>query len=377
MKRKSDFVVFPKRLASGTTLYYYYVYDESGNRKQFSTGQKNEIDAYKYCIELLKNGKLLPVKFKDFNEFCKEWFVYDKCQYIKSRLNRGFSFSRSTAKNKRNTLTKYILPVFGNKAMDLITTNEIEFWLLDLKKKGLSNSTVNSYLSTFKQILNEAYRTGVINQNPGNKISPFKVVTKDKGILTDIEYYKLFSKVNLDKVWESETFRTICLLASKTGMRIGEIRALKCENIYKDHIVVKHSFERGYELKSTKSGKLRKVPITEDIHSTLQEFMNPENEYLFMGSKGKPISYFLITNKFYKALENIGIDKTQRKSRNITFHSWRHYFNSKLRISGVPDAIIRAVIGHSSIQMTENYTNIQLEDCISINKTQKRLEEAI
>ncbi|OQY39991.1 MAG: hypothetical protein B6226_00760 [Candidatus Cloacimonetes bacterium 4572_65] len=61
----------------------------------------------------------------------------------------------------------------------------------------------------------------------------------------------------------------------------------------------------------------------------------------------------------YKAaLVKIGITEDERKSRGLTFHSYRHLANTRLRESGVSDAVIREIIGHKSEAMTENYSHI-------------------
>ena len=55
-----------------------------------------------------------------------------------------------------------------------------------------------------------------------------------------------------------------------------------------------------------------------------------------------------------RALRNTGIPEVERKERNITSHSWRHYFNSRFRNQRIPDAIVQ--------RMTEQYTHFQAED---------------
>ena len=53
----------------------------------------------------------------------------------------------------------------------------------------------------------------------------------------------------------------------------------------------------------------------------------------------------------------LGISEEDRRARGLTFHSWRHWYNSMLR-GKVADHTLRALTGHKSEAMTDNYTEI-------------------
>ena len=69
------------------------------------------------------------------------------------------------------------------------------------------------------------------------------------------------------------------------------------------------------------------------------------------------------------ALKKIGISPSERKEWNITFHSWRHFFNTLLR-GKIHDAKLRALTGHRTLEMTEHYTKFRLEDFTDVVKVQ-------
>jgi hypothetical protein len=54
MKQKNMFNIFPKKLKTNAIIYYYYIYDKDGKRKQYSTGKSNEKEAYQECLRLAK-----------------------------------------------------------------------------------------------------------------------------------------------------------------------------------------------------------------------------------------------------------------------------------------------------------------------------------
>ena len=87
-----------------------------------------------------------------------------------------------------------------------------------------------------------------------------------------------------------------------------------------------------------------------------------------------PINKTTVGEVFREALHAIGIDEEERKNRNITFHSIRHYFNTYLVNSGLDREEVRRVTGHSSDSMTERYLHETREHLL---KQSKARSEAI
>jgi len=79
-----------------------------------------------------------------------------------------------------------------------------------------------------------------------------------------------------------------------------------------------------------------------------------------------------VTGALYKALEKIGIGEEERQKRNITFHSWRHFFNSTMR-SRVPDSKLKLLTGHRSQEMTERYTHFNVKDYQDVKMIQEQI----
>jgi integrase len=63
--------------------------------------------------------------------------------------------------------------------------------------------------------------------------------------------------------------------------------------------------------------------------------------------------------RFYKALEKIGLEREERLRRRVSFHSYRHWFNTCLLESGLSPETIRLLTGHTP-QMTARYNHAQL-----------------
>jgi integrase len=71
--------------------------------------------------------------------------------------------------------------------------------------------------------------------------------------------------------------------------------------------------------------------------------------YLFSENGGeRPIERRRVLRALYAAFEKIGINDDERKKRNITFHSWRHFFNTRLRMANIADSKVQSVTGYST-----------------------------
>ncbi|MBI9105046.1 MAG: tyrosine-type recombinase/integrase [Spirochaetales bacterium] len=68
-----------------------------------------------------------------------------------------------------------------------------------------------------------------------------------------------------------------------------------------------------------------------------------------------------------------GVTEEERKTRRVSFHSWRHYLNTTLRSNNITDVKLRAMIGHAGPRMTEHYTHFNLDDFKDIQKVQNKI----
>ncbi len=190
-------------------------------------------------------------------------------------------------------------------------------------------------------------------------------------------------------------------LASCSGMRKGEILALKTENIrfpnFGDDcenqaiIDVVEAYARMAKFKEPKSKKTREVPIPRWLADELLEFASTNpwgNGLVFYSSKcsdtpfddkaigkafNKELAYLLGVQSFegqgqFDVTDTEAIMKRGeeiRKERNITFHSTRHYFDTQ-SFNTIGGEKTRLVIGHESEQMTKLYYNPTEQEILQI-----------
>jgi integrase len=160
-------------------------------------------------------------------------------------------------------------------------------------------------------------------------------------------------------------------------MRIGELAGLKGEYVTDSHIIVNGQYGN-YGYTDTKSHKARCVPIPKKIKEELDGLIRINgNGYVFSKDGGeKPVSKMAVRGAFIKALDILGIDEAERKRRGLTFHSWRHFFNTSLLLADISDVKVQAMTGHSSLKMTKRYTHIKSSDLNEITAIQEKMLDA-
>ena len=111
-----------------------------------------------------------------------------------------------------------------------------------------------------------------------------------------------------------------------------------------------------YGLKTTKNKETRFVPLPEKTNKYLQFLKRDHTEgYTFSLDGGSlPIKYRSISNYFCRVLERLGISEEERKRRNISFHSHRHFFTTTMR-KRIPDVKLQLITGHKSLEMLNLY----------------------
>ena len=369
-----------ERDAKNGFIWFYYVWDSEGKRRKYSTGQTNKAAAANYCCKLLREGKLIPQKHNKayFRTLVKDFFDPEKSPYLREKRARGVENAKSSLFIASQLLKNHILPFFGDMLVSAITKREIEEWVGYLKGKKISNRTINLYLVYLKQIFHYLKSIEVISTEPTEGYVLSVPAKKIRGILTDNEVKDLMNEASIDSYWQGNRKMYLSNLVScLTGMRIGEILALKKENIKDGYIEVAHNLSLYDGLKTPKNGKTRKVPIPRGLYEMLREIF-PEGDGFIFSYNDKPDYECMPRHFLYDALAIMGIGEKERRKRNICFHSWRHWFNSKLVRANINTSKIKTVIGHTekSGDMTSLYTHFFAEDFTAVVRIQEELLES-
>ena len=378
MRYREVFTVFPRRMKSGRKIYYYQTYNEEGRRTSAkSTGMVRARDARVYCMKLYRAG-LLGVTEKrtpTMAEFAHGWWDPKTCDYLKSRMTRR-KISTSYVRIARAVLEKDILPAFAKRPLNKITTSEVDKWVVLNVQRGRAGRTVNRMLMILKIMLGQAVKKRFIDSNPCDGVQR-AVVTKNRvEILTGVEVRQLFEPSAARELWRDEMHYTLNMLAATTGLRIGEIQGLRGSCLQGEYYLeVSAQYNAFHEYTDTKTHETRYVTIPTIVASGLSRLREANGEgYLFSNDGGRtPISRSAIYRHFQSALGAIGIDRLGQRHRNLTFHKWRHFFNTTLRMGNVADSKVRKLTGHKSEAMTELYTDFDPREFTDVRRIQEKI----
>lgn len=147
-----------------------------------------------------------------------------------------------------------------------------------------------------------------------------------------------------------------------TGCRVGEIAALRWSDIENGLITIKHSEkahrvkgeDTTYTIETTKTGKERKLPVTNAISELLNRVEKAElnigckSEFVFSNKNGR-INAQSISNCIRKKCAQVGINQ-----KNI--HACRRTVNSTLRGLGVSTVVVASLMGHTEEVNENSYT---------------------
>lgn len=346
-------------------VYYYYVY-RNGRKVHRSTGEHTKAKAQQRILMRLNGGDILQDKVSDlFGDYVQKFWHYDTCPIVRSALARGKTYGKETCRTNLQRTAKYLVPQFGRKRLNEITPGMIRDWILELNDTGLAHGTINAVLSLLRMELAEAVADQMIDKNPADAVKALsKTVKNERGVFTKAEVRKMLSTQ-----CDVDFLPLMIEIAATTGMRVGEIMALQLEDIHDDHIMVRHSYAVLSKLKSTKSSHKRPVPC---MPSTIRKIRTMArisgSRWIFSLDGNEPISHSTVAKYMHMIMNECGIDW---ESRNLGFHSLRHFLNTQLSLSGVAPEKIRAIIGHDSEEMTEHYLHLTLTDYQQVRDIQE------
>jgi integrase len=250
----------------------------------------------------------------------------------------------------------YLEPALGALPLDSITSLQIEDIRRQLVHKGLAPSTIKAVIGLAGKVYSLMSRWGLYQglspaksirvKVPDNKRHRFLSPEQTRGLLTAL------ASVD-DVTWQ------VSMLSLYTGMRAGEIMALKGQDI--DLIL---GMAR---IKNTKTGQDRTVFLHKDLIEMLSRMdVSPGRPLFNAGKHARRVSR--IFAQVVKALElNDGC--ADRRDR-IVFHSLRHTFASLMVMQGKDIYLVSTLLGHKSVQMTRRYAHLDPE-------TQRAALEAI
>jgi integrase len=250
---------------------------------------------------------------------------------------------------KLSTLSKYqniigtkLLPYFGDRKINTIKPSDCRVWFARYSER--SAKTLRDYASVVSGIFQEAIYDEAITKNPADFLRVPKLCKRNVQPFSSQEVKMIFDAVPIGK------FRSYLFIAFYTGMRSGEIMALKKTDIDFENRLIHVSRSRGRFGESspkTQNG-FRLVPILDELLPVLKDLYDShDKEYLFITRSGQPYKH---NETFYQKYWVPLFQKLDIPYRRL--YNTRHTFATMMLSEGhcTPYQLSK-ILGHGDTQM--------------------------
>ena len=263
---------------------------------------------------------------------------------------------------KASTLTDYRLAVrrldeaLGALTLEDITTATIERWRDDwIDQEGASNRTIQKYLVILGSIFRHATRRYGLRTNPMDEVERPRVRNRvEIDVLSPEEVWALVRSA------DSEQDAAIFLTAAFTGLRQGELLALRWRDVDFERRVIRvhRTYKSGNGVDTPKSGRGRAVPMADEVAQALarlgeREQATADDDLVFLGPMGH-VNAQKLGYRYKAALKRAGL-------RELRFHDLRHTFGT-IAINRADIVQVQAWMGHADIKTTQRYLHYKARD---------------
>jgi integrase len=236
-----------------------------------------------------------------------------------------------------------LAPVFGSKALHLITRRDIEAYSRGRASK-VKGATVNRELALLRHLFNIAIEKGYTDYNPAKGFKRFpEAPWRHKFFFSESEIEKLISA-------SAPHLRPILAVAFATGLRKGDILGLRWRDVDLDRGII--------SIQMQKTGDPIEIPLIPMLRDLLEQMklQSGLSQFVFsLGSKGQAIGD--IKTAFRAALRRSGLAE-----KGYRFHDIRRTFARMLYNQGVLLTKIQRLLGHKSVLTTERYLGVKFEE---------------
>jgi integrase len=248
-------------------------------------------------------------------------------------LPKYCNWSERTRKGEESRI-RILCEQFGALPLSGVTASAIKSWLAKRGAEGLSPASQNRYLAALKSIYKAAVIYGFCKMNPAAVVTMQPEEIKAKDVLDDEEFERLLSEL-------PDYSQRIVLAAAETGMRAGEIRQLKWEDV--DLVAGE------LRVAMAKNKEYRVVPLTQRLRVLLEQMKEEAtprpSSPVFKGVE--------IKKGLAAALKRAGIEK------HISQHSFRHQFATRALEAGMSNFHLQKIGGWKSAMMLDRYGKVR------------------
>lgn len=274
-----------------------------------------------------------------------------------TRLHDKFCVYSQVMKNRTPRTIKWFKEGFrcfmaysGVTDVKSIDENLVEDWITDgAMRRGWSPQTIRNRLQTLSSFLEYCKNKGLLENNCTKTIPRPKLKQRVISALSKEEALKLMRGVrNYPYSYAFEKARNVAVIGMfiLTGIRCSELLQLELHDVKIE--------EKTLYVRHGKGGKERVIPMNEKLIEDLKVYLKERARL------GRNSPWFFISVRSNKPLTERAIRSMVSKIRDycgVYFypHKLRHTFATLMLVSGCDLRSLQAMLGHSSITMTERY----------------------
>jgi len=274
----------------------------------------------------------------------------------------------------------HLLPRLGQYPMHQVTPQHVEQFLADLQETGLSDGSALNIFRFLAGVTRAAAKSGAMAKDICAEIVLPKPKRRKICALSRTQQQSL-EKTALSAMEDSRCkYGLEIMLALHTGMRVGEICALRWEDVdFEGGVLhVRRTLQRlsPHDRDNQKNQKtivvinspkselsMRDIPMNTLLSRLLREARPfSQGDYVVAGRKGY-VEPRVLQYRFEKLLARAQLP-------HMGFHALRHSFATRCTEFNVDFATISKLLGHSSVKLTaDTYVDSHMEQRFSaVNK---------
>jgi integrase len=259
----------------------------------------------------------------------------------------------STVEDYRSILRVHLLPAFAEMAIEEVTARDVDAFASALVGRVFNGQRITprtriKILNVLHGVFARARKVWGLPFNPAADVE--RPPHRSSG---DIDVYSPEEVHAVIRAAADDRDAAIYATAAFTGLRMGELRALCWRDVDfpRSVIRVRASYAAG-ELSSPKSGKVRSVPMVDEVAQLLarlgkRERFTADDDLVFAEVDGTWLQDDRLRRRYETAMRSAGL-------RRLRFHDLRHTFGS-LAITRADIVEVQAWMGHADIQTTMRY----------------------
>jgi len=298
----------------------------------------------------------------DFIGFLKTFWDWENSPYIREKLRKSHGIHKRHCKLQGQAISLYWEKFFIGRSLGDIKAEDIDAFINHMADKNVSASRKNAVIKAGTKALRWAFSKGKIEQDPTRGHLLFSGDESKRNILNPTVAAAVFRAA-----WYDERSKLGNMLAAVTGMRNGEILALRFQDLGPDCLYVRSSWNREDGTKLPKNNEIRTVEIPfPDLMNRLIELAkhNPwgvsSDSYIFWTEyrQDRPMQGYIFNRGLRRALMEIGFSKEE--AAKYLFHGWRHFYTSYM-IRKLDKKLLKSQTGHRTDEMLAHYSDHETE----------------